>query len=88
MATPDPTKSAAPVETTAVSPTSIYGTAELPEYILTNGSGVSHSVPITDGTDTFKIFLQPGGKPKLPKGFTVDAVYLARNPHIGQTVKK
>jgi hypothetical protein len=51
-------------------------------YQLFNNGGVTLAVPIfnkaTEETDT--VFLQHGGKPKLLPGFTVDAIFAARNP--------
>lgn len=74
----------------AVALASAQGTTAAPKkdaptdrFVLTNRGESTLAVPVKgpDGQSDV-IFLQPGGKPKLPVGYVVDSVFLRRNPHV------
>jgi hypothetical protein len=51
---------------------------------IVNSGGTTQSAiirnPVTGKTD--EIFVQPGGKPRIPLGWKLDPVYAARHPQV------
>ena len=79
--TTESTKAAAPVTFQTAS------SAAPVRVQLFNSGGATFSVPIINKTsgDTDVVFVQPGGKPKLLPGYSVDAVFASRNPALRVT---
>lgn len=57
-------------------------------YRITNRGGVTLEVPLVHVVTKEKtsVFLQPGGQPRIPRGYRIDPVFAARNPVIGATL--
>lgn len=73
----------APAPSAAESVSTQSADASADRYAITNRGDSILCVPIVGPEgDVQEVFLQPGGKPKLPVGYSVDSTFLRRNPNM------
>lgn len=77
-----------PITSTASSVAPSAESQPVSRFALTNRGGTTLCVPIINQKtgEMQEVFVQPGGQPKIAPGFTVDPVFVARNPDM-QAVK-